>query len=160
MNLYFPRLAPAGAANDATQDGAAGRTQGGREQILVVEDTDDMRELTVAQLQRLGYTVFSADQGADAVELLERHRDVTLLLTDVSLPGGINGRQLAERAQRMRPNLKVLYMSGYTEEALIHQGRLDPGIRLLQKPFHNDDLATQVRAALAEILNSVSPRWK
>jgi PAS domain S-box-containing protein len=150
VNLYFPRLAPAGAANDATQDGAAGRTQGGREQILVVEDTDDMRELTVAQLQRLGYTVFSADQGADAVELLERHRDVTLLLTDVSLPGGINGRQLAERAQRMRPNLKVLYMSGYTEEALIHQGRLDPGIRLLQKPFHNDDLATQVRAALAE----------
>jgi FixJ family two-component response regulator len=68
----------------------------------------------------------------------------------MSLPGGMSGTMLAERALQLRPNLKILYMSGYSQDAMVHQGKLDPGIRLLQKPFHKEELASVVRAAFAE----------
>ena len=149
ISLYFPRVLASGPLHDE-KDAAATPIAAGDEEILVVEDSDEMRALTVAVLEGLGYTVFSAAQGPDALPLLDRHRNIALLLTDVLLPGGMSGRTLAERAQLVRPDLKVLYMSGYSHEAMVHQGRLEPGIRLLQKPFHKNELAAQVRAALAE----------
>src|SRR5262249_5824478 len=130
------------------QASAMASAQGGREQVLLVEDEDDMRDLVTQLLRRLGYTVHAARQADDGLALLDAHPEVALLLTDISLPGGMNGRTLADRARQIRPGLKVLFMSGYSAEAVIHQGRLDPGLRLLQKPFHINDLATHVRAAL------------
>ncbi len=157
VSLYFLRAktAEAGAAEaakgkDAAPKKADTRSQGGRESILLVEDEHDMRDLVTQLLERLGYTVYGARTAEDAWPLLEAHKEIVLLLTDISLPGGMNGRKLADRAQEIRPGLKVLFMSGYSAEAVIHQGRLDPGLRLLQKPFHINDLATHVRAALAE----------
>ncbi len=149
ITLYFPRVLGDGARADETEN-ARSQAPVGNEEILVVEDSDDMRALTVALLQGLGYTVFSAGQGPHALPLLDQNRGIALLLTDISLPGGMNGRMLADRARLIRPDLRVLYMSGYSRETLLHQGRLEPGIRLLQKPFHKDELATQVRAVLAE----------
>ena len=122
----------------------------GHETIMVVEDDEDMRDLTVAVLERLGYGVLSAREAESAIPLFDAHPEISLLLTDISLPGGMNGRRLAEQFLAKRPALKVLYMSGYSEDAIIHQGRLDPGVRLLQKPFQNEDLAFQVRAALGD----------
>ncbi len=148
IRLYLPRSndEPAAPVEDETE--ASSLPSGNHETILVVEDDQDMRELAVAVLERLGYRPLGAADPDRALDLFERHDEIALLLTDISLPGGLNGRTLAERMQRSRPGLKVLYMSGYSEDAVIHQGRLDPGVRLLQKPFNNDELATQIRAAL------------
>jgi PAS domain S-box-containing protein len=149
--LYFPRLAASAATDDDTEVGTGAQPSGGDEEILVVEDADEMRELTVEVLELLGYTVFSASQASQAFPLLERHGGISLLLTDIALPGGMNGLKLAERVRQTRPDITVMYMSGHSEEAMIHQNRLDPGIRLLQKPFSKDELAAQVRAALANV---------
>jgi CheY-like chemotaxis protein len=96
----------------------------------------------------LGYTVLSAGDGASALRLLDSHREVNLLFTDVGLPGGMNGRQLAEQALRRQPSLKVLYTTGYARNAIVHQGRLDPGVEVIFKPFTYSDLATKVRRVL------------
>jgi PAS domain S-box-containing protein len=151
VRLYLPRFMPAQAAREEIGDRAKGTLEGGTEQILVVEDSAEMCALTVEQLERLGYRVFSASQGPDALPLLEEHPGISLVLTDMSLPGGMSGTRLAERAREIRPDLKILYMSGYSKEAMVHQGRLDSSIRLLQKPFAKDDLAVEVRAALAGV---------
>ena len=107
-----------------------------------------MRDYTVEMVSDLGYTVLSADDGASALRLLDSHREVNLLFTDVGLPGGMNGRQLAEQALRRRPSLKVLYTTGYARNAIVHQGRLDPGVEVIFKPFTYPDLATKIRRVL------------
>jgi CheY-like chemotaxis protein len=148
VRLYLPRSRETRAASTEAEPRRA--AVGGNETILVVEDDADMRELATAVLGRLGYTVLGARDSESALPLFEAHPEIALLLTDISLPGALNGRRLAERMTAARPALKVLYMSGYSEDAIIHQGRLDPGVRLLQKPFQNEELAIQIRAALAE----------
>jgi CheY-like chemotaxis protein len=125
----------------------AARARGG-ETILVVEDETDVRAHTTGILRELGYTVREAANGAAALEVLERHPDVGLLFTDVGLPGGMNGRQLAEAAKRARPMLKVLFTTGYARDAIIHDGRLDPGVVLMTKPFSFAALAARLREML------------
>ena len=107
-----------------------------------------VRAYVESELKTLGYRVIAASNGPAALELLRRPGDIDLLLTDVVMPGGMNGRQLAEQAHAIRPGLKVLYTSGYTENAIIHHGRLDPGVQLLSKPFRKVELARKVRAVL------------
>ncbi len=120
----------------------------GAEKILVVEDDDELRKHASEVLEELGYHVVSASSGAAALEILSGSDDVDLLLTDVVMPGGVNGRQLADKALGHRPGLRVLYMTGYTRNAIIHQGRLDRGIHMISKPFSFEELASKVRQVL------------
>ena len=118
------------------------------ETVLVVEDDADLRTLVVVMLESLGYDVLETSTGKGALEILGRSSRVSLLLTDVVLPGGMSGRQIAEEADRRDPGLPILFMSGYSENAIIHQGRLDANVQLLQKPFRKADIAREVRKAL------------
>jgi len=117
---------------------------GGNECILVVEDDDDVRAYVAETLSSLGYRVLQADNGENALQLFRERSEIDLLLTDVVMPG-MNGRELAEAAQAIRPDLKVLYMTGYSRDAIVHQGRLDPDVHLIQKPVAADQLAAVVR---------------
>ncbi|HEY1719621.1 MAG TPA: PAS domain-containing protein [Magnetospirillaceae bacterium] len=157
IRLYLPRSTkveteaePEAALTVETPHAEIPPLVNGHETILVVEDDDDMRDLSAAVLERLGYVVLSARDAESAIPVFAAHPEIALLLTDISLPGSMNGRKLADQLTGLRPTLKVLYMSGYSEDAVIHQGRLDPGVRLLQKPFQNEDLAFQIRAALSD----------
>ncbi len=122
---------------------------GGSERILVVEDNDDVRDGVVRQLQSLGYDVSEAASGSAALGALEAApQPYDLLLTDVIMPGATNGKALADESARRWPGTKIVFMSGYTEDAVIHHGRLDAGVMLLNKPFGKRDLAAIVRRAL------------
>ncbi|PWG65888.1 hypothetical protein DEM34_00480 [Spiribacter halobius] len=145
VKLYFPRV-NAKAAAEAPPEVEI--VAGGHEHILVVEDDDLVREYLSGQLVSLGYRVTSSASGPEALEQLRARDDVDLLLTDVVMPGGMNGRELADQALVLRPGLKVLFTSGYTENAIVHQGRLDPGVQLLGKPYRRQDLAERVRQVL------------
>ena len=123
---------------------------GGTETILVVEDEDIVRRLAVIALKRLGYTVLDVGQGSEALALFQSHSaPIDLMLTDVVMPGGMNGRQLAEQAVAVRPKMKVVLMSGHTTDALVHYG-VKQGAPFLQKPFTLHQLASKVRDALDE----------
>jgi PAS domain S-box-containing protein len=148
VKLYLPRYFPSGTADD-TPAATLPIPQATGETILVVEDEADVRSFTVEMLRELGYRVLEAPDGPGALRLLDAHREINLLFTDVGLPGGMNGRQLAEEAQRRRADLKVLFTSGYARNAIVHHGRLDPGVELLLKPFTYRDLAAKMRRVLA-----------
>jgi PAS domain S-box-containing protein len=123
-----------------------------RETILVVEDEVNLRRLTRQFLENQGYDVVEAADGAAAVQICVAHQGaIHLLLTDVIMPG-MNGRELAQRVSEIRPNMKVLYMSGYTENAIGHNGTLDAGITLLQKPFTLQALKAKVREVLDQTM--------
>jgi PAS domain S-box-containing protein len=145
VKLYLPR-APRDARDEAAAPAPA-QADGGPETILVVEDDHDLRAYSVSTLRELGYAVLEAGTGSDALAILDR-QGVDLLFTDVVLPDGMNGRMLADQAQRRRPDLKVLFTTGYTRNAIVHHGRLDAGVSLLGKPFTFDDLARKVRQTL------------
>ncbi len=134
----------------ATEPKAGGQIPRSRsgETILVVEDDDDVRNYTVSSLLELGYGVFEAVDAASALEIIEREAGIHLLFTDLGLPGGIDGRILTERTYGIRPSMKVLITTAYAGNALIHEGRLDPGIDLLTKPFTFTTLATRIRELL------------
>ena len=123
-------------------------TDGGSETVLVVEDHDDLRSYCVGVLQELGYRVLEASNGRRALEILQADTDIALLFTDVVLPDGLDGRELAREAQRRRPSLRVLFTTGYTRNAIIHNGRLEPGVHMIGKPFTFAELAARVRAIL------------
>ena len=123
-------------------------TDGGSETVLVVEDHEDLRAYCVGVLQELGYRVIEASNGHRALEILQADTDIALLFTDVVLPDGLDGRELAQEAQRRRPGLRVLFTTGYTRNAVIHNGRLDPGVHLIGKPFTFAELAARVRTIL------------
>ncbi len=120
---------------------------GGAETILVVEDHDGLRDYSTSVLRELGYNVLEAPDGRVALELLKTGQDVQLLFTDVVMPG-LNGRQLADEAVQVRPNLKVLFTTGYTHNAIVHNGQLDQGVDLISKPFTFAALAKKVRQVL------------
>ena len=146
FKIYLPRVdqplelpAPTPASRE---------TPRGTETVLLVEDDEAVRTLARKMLASHGYTVLAAPSGADALELAASHAGpIHLLVTDVVLPG-MSGRELATRFQSVRPGLKVLYTSGYTDDAVVHHGVLDPGIAFLQKPFTSGTLARKVRETL------------
>ena len=120
----------------------------GRETILIAEDEPEVRLYLVETLRELNYNVKEAPDAASALALFERARShIDLLLTDIVMPG-INGRQLANELSSRQPSIKVLYMTGYSRNAIVHQGRLDPGVSLLQKPITQVMLARRVRELL------------
>jgi len=150
VKLYLPRLfAGAGQQEHAEEDQIA--PEGAQEEtILVVEDDDDVRTYSVEILRELGYRVVEAHDGLSALRLLERQPRVDLLFTDVVLPGGMTGAQVAAQACALRPSLKVLFTTGYARNAIIHHGRLDKGVQLISKPFSLQELAAKVRDVMDE----------
>jgi signal transduction histidine kinase len=151
VKLYLPRAQAAAAPSAVAPRGAAprpGRHAGKR--VVVVEDDPDVRANAVAMLTKLGFVVEAAADGATALRLLESRSDADLLFTDVGLPAPWNGRALAEAAQRLRPDLRVLYTSGYARNAIVHSGRLDAGVQLLTKPYSFSDLAAKVIGILED----------
>jgi PAS domain S-box-containing protein len=155
IRLYLPR-----AGADANQQGETSpeaALRGGTEIILLVEDDELVRRQATVQLESLGYVTLPAANAAEALALLDQGGTPDLLLTDVIMPGGMNGRQLAEEVIKRRPSIKVLYTSGYSESALAHQGRLDPGVLLLVKPYRKADLARLLHRALGKNSDTDEP---
>jgi PAS domain S-box-containing protein len=150
VRIYFPR------ANVATTSVEEPRRQsripdlGGTETILVVEDDPDVRSYTTEILRELGYKVLEAHEGDAALGLLASEPDIKLMFTDIGLPGPFNGRQLAEEASKQRNDLKILFTTGYAQNAIIHHGRLNPGVQLIVKPFSFAGLAAKIRQILSE----------
>jgi signal transduction histidine kinase len=150
IRMYLPRAMADVPAIEA-QAATVPEPVGSGETILVVEDDELVRGHVTAQLTRLGYRVLSAEDGRAALDLLGDGASVDLLFTDVVMPGGLSGRDVADEARRLRPGLRVLFTSGYTENAIVHGGRLDADARLLSKPYRLRELAEKIRDSLAEI---------
>ena len=147
IKIYLP---PGTGASLAPEAAIAPAIQGGHETILVVEDDKLVREYVLTQLRSLGYVTLDAANGAEALAIIAAGNQFDLLFTDVIMPGAMNGRQLATEVQKSKPGLKVLFTSGYTENAIIHHGRLDTGVLLLAKPYRKSDMAGMIRKALAD----------
>ena len=147
VKIYLPKLE---AVVEQQLESAArpAREGSGRETILVVEDDEDLRGFTIGMLTELGYRVLGARDARSALQGLETEPAIDLLFTDVGLPDGANGRQLADEVLRRRPSTRVLFTTGYARNAIVHHGRLDPGVELLPKPYTQPDLARRVREVL------------
>jgi PAS domain S-box-containing protein len=145
LKMYLP---PGTGASLAPEGHAVADIEGGRETILVVEDDRLVKDYVLTQLHSLGYITLDAANASEALALVEQGHKFDLLFTDVIMPGPVNGRQLANHLQENRPDLKVLFTSGYTENAIIHHGRLDSGVLLLAKPYRKSDMARMIRRAL------------
>ncbi len=151
VKIYLPRLMQSEevSAVPAAVRPAAGETRARpQETIMLVEDNDGVRAYTKSTLEELGYRVLEAADAAQALRLLEGAPRIDLLFTDVVLPGGKSGRDLAAEILRLRPGLPVLFTTGYTRNAIIHHGRLDPNVNLLSKPYTQQDLARKIRQLL------------
>jgi CheY-like chemotaxis protein len=153
FRLYLPpsadeaNLAPPLQASD-------GRETGGRETVLVVDDNDAMRDVAALQLHALGYEVLVAESAAAALDVLRSPQHVDLLLTDVVMPGGLDGRELAVRARAARPGLPILFTSGFAESALADSIARDFGARILSKPYRRTDLAQRLRDLLEQTVRA------
>jgi PAS domain S-box-containing protein len=146
VKLYLPR---ATAFDHVTDEQPHSPTiEGGHETVLVVEDDPLVRKYVLTQVGSLGYATLEAGNAAQALDVIESTAAIDLLFTDVIMPGSMNGRQLADEALKRRPALKTLFTSGYTENAIVHHGRLDTGVLLLAKPYRKFDLARMIRLAL------------
>ena len=146
VKLYFPRLYRSQAATVPLPDEVV--TEGRGQVVLLVEDDAMVRAYARAQLKSLGYQVIEAADGQAALEVVNSTQALDLLFTDVVMPGGLSGPQLAQAVRTIRPALPVLYTSGYTDNALVHQGRLDPDVLLLSKPYRRAELARKLQLAL------------
>jgi PAS domain S-box-containing protein len=146
VKIYLPRAT--GLDQTAEERLASSRIEGGHEVVLVVEDDALVRKYVITQVQSLGYTTLEASNAAEALDVIGKSATIDLLFTDVIMPGAMNGRQLVVEALKRRPSLKTLYTSGYTENAIVHHGRLDSGVLLLAKPYRQSDLARMIRMAL------------
>jgi CheY-like chemotaxis protein len=145
FKVYFP---PAQAAEGlVVAPPPVNRRRAEGQTVLLVEDADGVRELTTRLLQRLGYTVLVAANADEALRLFNQHSSIDLLLTDVVMPGA-TGPELTKRLAEERRAPRVIYMSGYTEEAIVQHGVLKPGIAFLHKPFTSDTLAQTIREVL------------
>jgi signal transduction histidine kinase len=146
VKLYLPRVAQ---GEEEVPEDDPGPVRGGAETILVVEDDLEVRETAVALLADLGYRVLKAPDAAAGLAVIESGVAIDLLFTDVVMPGAMRSSDLARKAQELIPGLPVLYTSGYTENAIVHGGRLDPGVELLAKPYTREALARKIRQLLA-----------
>lgn len=149
VKLFLPEIVAPAKAPEVPAD-AQLQQPTGNETILVVEDEEDVRQLADRLLRSLGYRTFQAGDGESALAILEREPDVALLFTDVVLPGGMSGPDIARRAQASRPKLKVLYTSGYTGDAIKQLEALNLEVRLISKPYSIDELAQTLRSILDE----------
>ena len=147
VKIYLPRAT--GLQQTPAEALVSSTVEGGHETILVVEDDTLVRRYVMTQIQSLGYTTLEASNASDALRIIDDVPAIDLLFTDVIMPGAMNGRQLVDEALKRRPGLKTLYTSGYTENAIVHHGRLDSGVLLLAKPYRKAELARMIRLALA-----------
>jgi PAS domain S-box-containing protein len=146
VKIYLPRAT--GLAETPLESLAPSSIQRGDEMVLVVEDDPLVRRYVITQIESLGYKTLEAGNASEALEIIDSHDHIDLLFTDVIMPGSMNGRQLVDAALLRRPGLKTLFTSGYTENAIVHHGRLDTGVRLLTKPYRKSELARMIRLAL------------
>ncbi|MGZ5202062.1 MAG: response regulator, partial [Telluria sp.] len=146
IKIYLPRShEPEAELLESTGE----RAVGGIETILVVEDDAAVQATTVDILSSLGYQVLKANDGQSALTILQSGIPVDLLFTDVVMPGPVRSPELARKAKQLLPQIEVLYTSGYTQNAIVHDGRLDPGVELISKPYRREDLARKIRAMFA-----------
>jgi len=156
FKIYLPR---ADAQSDELAEALPdSQIEGGNETILVVEDDPTVRHSVTVQLESLGYKTITAANATEALAVIDGGVAFDLLFTDVIMRGSMNGNRLAQEAAKRRAAIKVLFTSGYTENAIVHHGRLDPGVLLLTKPYRKADLARMVRQALA--VNAAKPAVK
>jgi signal transduction histidine kinase/CheY-like chemotaxis protein len=146
VRIYLP---PVTGLAPSVEAASVASIEGGDETILVVEDDNLVRTFVLAQIRSLGYLTLEAVNAAEALVVIDSPQKIDLLFTDMIMPGSMNGRQLADAALQRRGSLKVLFTSGYSNEAIIHHGHLDAGVLLLAKPYRKSDLAHMIRAALA-----------
>ncbi len=149
MCIYLPRHRGAAESDAEPERTAAPRAESGQT-VLVVDDEPTIRMLVAEVLKDLGYVAIEAADGAAALAVLQSDARIDLLVTDVGLPGGLNGRQVADQGRVARPDLRVLFMTGYAENAVLSHGHLEPGMHVLTKPFAMDVLAGRIRALIAE----------
>jgi CheY-like chemotaxis protein len=147
VKIYLPRAT--GLNQTAAEALVSVDIEGGNETVLVVEDDVLVRRYVMTQIQSLGYTTLEAANASEALQFIDEAPAIDLLFTDVIMPGTMNGRQLVDEALKRRPGLKTLFTSGYTENAIVHHGRLDSGVLLLAKPYRKSELARMIRLALA-----------
>jgi signal transduction histidine kinase len=145
VRIYLPQVS---VATELAVAESSSSIEGGHETILVVEDDILVRTFVVGQIQSLGYDTLAAVNAVEAMAVIDGPRRIDLLFTDMIMPGSMNGRQLADAALQRRAALKILFTSGYSNEAIIHHGHLDPGVLLLAKPYRRSDLARMIRTAL------------
>ncbi len=144
--IYLPRhMGEVVEAGEAATDPVVPAPAAGGETILVVDDEPLVRMLVVEQLEELGYAVIEADDGPSAMRIIDSKQPIDLLVTDVGLPRGMNGRQLADAARQRRPGLEVLFVTGYAENAVLNHGHLEPGMHIMTKPFEMEIFAQRVR---------------
>ncbi|MBL8303857.1 MAG: response regulator, partial [Ideonella sp.] len=146
VKLYLPRVQQ---PEDQLSDAAGSPVRGGHETVLVVEDDEEVRESAVATVADLGYRVLKARDAASALHVIDSGVPVDVLFTDVVMPGPLRSPELARKARERLPDIAVLFTSGYTENAIVHGGRLDPGVELLSKPYTREALARKIRHVLA-----------
>jgi CheY-like chemotaxis protein len=146
VKIYLPRCV-ASSRELAASDALQGPQEGSGETILVVEDDADVRAYVVEALSGVGYRVLEAIDAETALTVLASNEPIKLMLTDVVMPG-MNGRALADAVRQSHPGVKTLFMTGYSRNAIMHQGRLDPGVLLIQKPFSQASLASRIRTIL------------
>jgi len=146
VKIYLPRAT--GLDQTTAELSASSRIEGGHEVVLVVEDDALVRRYVITQIESLGYATLEVGNAAEALDVIGNAATIDLLFTDMIMPGAMNGRQLVDEALKRRPSLKTLFTSGYTENAIVHHGRLDSGVLLLAKPYRKSDLARMIRMAL------------
>jgi signal transduction histidine kinase/CheY-like chemotaxis protein len=149
MSLYLPRHHGRDESANASHEWQAKSHAAEGETVLVVDDEPTVRMLVAEVLQELGYTAIEVGDGSAGLQVLRSDQRIDLLITDVGLPGGMNGRQVADGAREVRPDLKVLFITGYAENAVVGNGRLEPGMQVLAKPFPMEALAARIRDLMA-----------
>ena len=148
VRLFLPRHASSAEAPEPRPPLAMPRGGAG-EVVLVVDDEPSVRMLVAELLEEQGYEVLQAAEGTTGLDILQSTRRIDLLVTDVGLPGGMNGRQMADAARIARPDLKVLFITGYAEAAVVGEGNLAPGMHIMTKPFDIAALTARIRDLLA-----------
>ncbi len=144
MCLYLPRKHGAESSAETEEPHVVARAEQGQT-VLVVDDEQTIRMLVTEVLEELGVATLEAGDGAAGLAVLRSDARIDLLITDVGLPGGMNGRQVADAARVLRPRLKVLFITGYAENAVVGNGHLEPGMQVMTKPFTIDALAVRVK---------------